>query len=191
MLILGIALTSCSKDKDKPKPSEFTYENVKYELDHGFLLYEEQVDSNSHLFTLSLLSQGIIFDTINEGMGIGDLVTFEVFSSSTTELNSGTYMSAGTSAPGTFEFGAFVINANFSNETFDKIGYIDSGYIDIDKSGDKYKITFDCFDRHDKSVKGYYEGSLEYFNYGNYKSQALNERKKNLISEQWPKTIRK
>ena len=165
LIMFSVAFVSCSKDDDKeePKNSEFIYEGVTYDLSHGFLMYEGEIESGSHSLILGLLSSGILVDSVGEGSGAGDYIAFEMLSTSETELDEGVYNSAGTTTPGSFHYGAFVINANFSEISFDLIGRIDSGMVDVEKDGSTYKISFDCADKDDKVVEGYFEGPLEYY----------------------------
>ena len=103
---------SCSKDDDndsKSTDSYFTYDGQKYALNKGYLEYEFQESSSVYFLELTICSSGITA-TSAIFTGIGDYICLGIYTSSKTELPTGTY--------------------HFSS-TLRQAGYVEYGEIDM------------------------------------------------------------
>ncbi len=178
MIAFSISLASCEKDDDDddyeiPKENHLMYDSKRYEITAGILEYYGQwwKGSNGFNFDISLFSSGIFFDEeIDDLSGQGNLITFEMFSSSETELMPGIYNFDADESykPGTFDWGLFVINYDIEDQTGEISGEIESGTVKVEKSGSLYRITIDCRDNQGKRLTGYFEGNLDFYDWSDF-----------------------
>ena len=101
-----------------------------------------------------------------------------MYSTSTTELNNGTYVydQYASEQALTFEYGFVVINYNFDNNSGDVDNDVASGSVQVSKDGSTYTIDIDCIDEVGKSFTGHYVGLLKYYNYEKKKSSREDKR---------------
>src|SRR6056300_1740226 len=98
--VLSLTFISCSDDDEKTGGS-FKYDNKTYELGQGELYYYGEDEPGVHIHNVILFSSGVTVDEDGEPTsGIGDYIAFELYSSSATQLDETTYMSAGVSSVG-------------------------------------------------------------------------------------------
>ena len=168
-LLAGLVLTGC-KDKEEVDPANtLSYDGTSYDLSKGILLDFGQLGTGQgHNIDLYLMSSGL---TVHEkgGMpdsasGKGELVFFEMFSPVANNLGVGTYNfdALQSAAASTFDFGETLVNANYQTGTGD-VYRIVSGKVVVEKANDIYTITFDCKDNLGKPIKGFYKGTLKYY----------------------------
>ena len=162
-LLFSTVFVSCSKDEEKTG-GKFKYDNETYELGQGEILYYGEIEPNVHMLDIILFSSGVKVDDTGEPIsGVGDYVAFEVLSSSATELNESTYMSAGVSEVGSIEYGMFMVNADIPNQTYDFVRFMSDATIDVEKDGDRYNLDFYGTDAEGVNVTGDYSGKLRYY----------------------------
>lgn len=162
--LLFLSLWGCSKDTVDLQ-NQFTYDGSDYPLSVG-ILENYGSASNVHYLDLTLYSSGISFNPVDEiAEGTGNVVYLEMYSSSSS-LATGTYTfdSGFTGSAGTFDMGMFGISLNM--ETFSgTVVYISSGTVTVAKSGSTYEITINCKTSDNKTIGGYFKGSLTYYDY--------------------------
>lgn len=185
LLLAGSVLISCDKDDDDvSKKNYLKIGETEYVLSSG--IYEnygqmEAVDFqyDGYNLDLTLLSSGLTSSTNSDGFpdisGSGQIIYFEMFSSKENEFDSRDYTFS-TSEPypvGTFDDGSFCINYSVENEDNNWID-ISSGKVTISKAGDTYSITIDCTSEKGDIIKGFFQGTLQYFDYtGQTKSTSM------------------
>ncbi|MDZ7612406.1 MAG: hypothetical protein U5K51_00765 [Flavobacteriaceae bacterium] len=174
-LILGIFILSnlfigCSDDDDddKAKNNELKVEDQVYGLNSGMLINVGQADDEitqykGYMQVVALVSEEI--DLINE-TGVGQLILFQLFSSSANTLDTGDYTFDATPPLNvkTFGGGGYTLNFDASADEIedDDLVAITSGTISVTKNGNSYEISAKCKDLNGKNVTAYYKGLLIY-----------------------------
>ena len=168
----SLLIASCNKDDEEKDGGKFTYDEVTYELVTGQLMSYGAYDS---VFNqgLVLFSSGINVDPVTGDAisGIGDFISFDLYSSNPDELDPVVYTSAGHTQAGSIEYGVFAINANMQSETADLMKLLVEVTLDVDKDGDRYVLDFTGSDPQGKNVEGHFEGPLDYFLYESKKKK--------------------
>lgn len=176
IVLLSLTFFACKKDtKDAELKSYFTYQDKNYELSKGMLQFygEYNVDPSTFNFDIMLLSSGLtLSETTGNLTGKGHAFIVEMFSSSETELVTGTYTFDinQTGDANSFDYGFFFLNGDASTEVAEVEAEIKSGTVKVEKTGSTYKITINCIDEFDKPITGFYEGTLQYSDYSGLKS---------------------
>lgn len=152
----------CSDDEDAPK-NYFSYNGVTTNITAGLLENFGVTDQPTYNFDITLY-KGLSYNQTSGLMGTGDLIYFELFSSSATELVPGTYTydALETTSANTFDAGLIAMGFEVANETADEIIYIASGTVTVKKDGSTYTIDIDCTSSGGGKISGYYKGSLSY-----------------------------
>lgn len=175
LFVISTLFVGCSDDEDTPK-NYFSYNGVTTNITAGLLENFGVTDQPTYNFDITLY-KGLSYNQTSGLMGTGDLIYFELFSSSATELVPGTYTydALETTNANTFDAGLIAMGFEVANETADEIIYIASGTITVKKDGSTYTIDIDCTSSDGKKISGYYKGSLAYGDYtdGRKKSSLI------------------
>lgn len=169
MLSATFVFTSCSSDDDDKTTNYIEYNGEQDDLTKGTLEYYGMGEGTGYNFDITLLSPNISWETET---GVGSGVYFELFSSSETELPSGTYTFSQTQNPLTFDDGGFIFNFNIATEEgIDED--ITDGTVKITNGGSTYTIEFNCTSTSGKTVKGHYSGALTYEDFSDMKAAKI------------------
>jgi hypothetical protein len=184
LAVFSIAFISCD-DEETSKDNSFKYDGKTYKIDEAYLGNFGGLEAKSTLSTYNLyldfLTSGITYDTDNvEFSGTGSYFTFEMFTTSATELVAGTYTYDiyETLEPGTFStYSEIGINCNFALENGTFLSIV-AGTIKVKLSDTKYEITIDCTLENNKKLTGYYKGTLNYYVYVDDSKNSIEKRKR-------------
>ncbi len=170
LLILGlisITFTGCSGNDDDTNflPNILKIGDDEYKLAGGILINKGQ-DPNTgegklydgHEVNLVLYSEGLTVDTNGESKGVGTTITFAAFSSTGTHLDNTTYTMITAVSP--YYVGMFFGRHENINE--DAL-MIQAGSLNVERTNNEYRITFNCKDISGKTVTGSFSGLLLYF----------------------------
>jgi hypothetical protein len=167
------ALTSCKKDDKSTKQGDyFTYDSKDYELSSGIIEYYGAGSGNGYNFDVTLYSSGISWNTTDMLLeGTGNLATFEMYSSSSSDLANGNYTfdSQNIENQGTFSTGIFGLEFNVTNFT-GTIVSISSGTVTVQKTDSNYELTINCKTTDNKTIEGHFNGPLTLIDYSLGKS---------------------
>jgi hypothetical protein len=180
-LLASVAFVGCKKDPvaDDPIPvvkeNQFTHDGSKYALSKMYLMNYGTSNSkgSSYNFDLLATSSGLTYDeTTDEFGGQGDAIYFEMFSSDSTGIASGTYISDTTHTDNalTFSYGECYINFNISNETGD-IYELASGNIVVVRTGTTYEFTLNGTTVNNKALTAYMKATPLVLDYSDMKSK--------------------
>lgn len=168
-LVLAIGFTSCKKDKDDDSngnggstaKNEMTIKGNSSTIIGGLQSDYGMVDSNIYNFDLLLWSDSIVYvDSTESIAGIGNILYFEMFTSSSTGLATGTYIFSNNLNANTFDIGEAAVNFDTETETGDELIETNSGTVTIDKDGDTYIIDIEMADGAGGTITAHYEGTL-------------------------------
>lgn len=166
ILLTGILILSgCSKPEE---PDQFRYTINDYPLQQGFIHnYGMPEGAAGYHFDVTIHSIGVSYNRDrHEFQGMGHLVFFQMFSSSATELASGTYQfSSGETAgaPLTFNLANFGMNVDFSEDTGILVNAV-SGVVKVSGTGEYRTFDFDCMTTTGEKVTGHYSGYMPAYN---------------------------
>lgn len=162
LFVISTLFVGCSDDEDAPK-NYITYDGVTKAISAGLLDYYGSAGLSSYNFDVTLYG-GFKYSQTTGFSGTGNYIYFELFSSSSTELVSGTYTFDATEsmAPNTFDIGELAFGYSIADETADVYKEIISGTAKVQKDGTTYTINIDCTASDGKKITGYYKGSLSY-----------------------------
>ncbi|MFY0625469.1 MAG: hypothetical protein JXR07_04185 [Reichenbachiella sp.] len=170
-LLSGSLFISCGGEDDEDNTPEIAnhmiIDGVEYDLSAGFIEnYGTDSWHEGYNTDLTLYSEGISVVN-NELVGAGHIIYFEMFSSTSSSLDSDDYnYSSNEPHPiGTFDYGLYLVNGNFETEEVEDIDDITEGTVSVSLTGNEYSITFDCVSFGEKEMSGYYKGTLEFFDY--------------------------
>jgi hypothetical protein len=154
-------LSSCKKDNSGPS-NNITYNGKAYDISKGYLENKGLWNTGLYEFDLTLASENITMTENSNASGVGNATSFQMLSSSATELSAGSYTfsTAGTTA-NTFAgyVGLDFDIANVSGTLLNLVG----GTVTIKKDGDNYDITFNGVIATGKTITGAYKGTLIYY----------------------------
>lgn len=162
VLITGtLIFTGCSKPEE---PDQFRYTVNEYPLQQGFIHnYGIQEGATGYNFDVTIHSSGISYNRDrHEFQGTGHIVFFQMFSSSATELASGTYQfSVGETAgtPLTFNVANFGMEVSFAEDTGTLVTAV-SGVIKVSGTGEYRTIDFECMTTTGEKVTGHFNGFI-------------------------------
>ena len=184
ILLSLIIFAGCKKDsKESTFNNYIKYDGKTYDLDKGLIENWGQWDEDeAYNLDLYLISSGITLiesgDDWDIASGKGHGIYFEMYASSSTQLDNGTYdYDAWGWEAGTFDYGWVSINYDVALDDAEIDQDIEGGTVTINKSGDTYEITINCTDEDGKSVTGYYKGTLKYYDYDKKKSTRADKRR--------------
>ena len=182
VLLSLFIFTGCKKDKDGDSPNNyFKYEGKTYTINKGILENYGEEDAGVYNLDLTLISSGInLIESQGEivgATGTGNIIYFEMFTTSETKLDNGTYEFDYSAEAGTFDDGELLINYNTENYQAEIDQYINEGTVKVVKNGDIYEITINCTDEDGKSVTGYFKGTLKWYDQSDKKSTKTDKRR--------------
>jgi hypothetical protein len=157
--ILLLVFTGCTKEEE---PDHFRYTVNDYPLQQGFIHnYGMPEGGYGYNFDVTLYSSGVSYNRDrHEFQGSGNVVFFQMFSSSATELSPGTYQFStdeAAGAPSTFNVANFGMNVNFSDETGTIVSSV-SGTVKVSGTGEYRTFDFDCMTGTGEKVTGHFNG---------------------------------
>lgn len=162
LLIMG-----CKKDENKSSATglgTLTYDGITYELDKGVLIYVGDFSTGTHLMNLTLCTSGIWYDPSEYGFrGIGDEVVLGLYSSSATELPTGTYSYSDIVATNQLSHGYLSLGANCTEDTYEKMVSFSDGTVTIVKTGSTYEITITGQDEGLKAISVTFKGQFNFY----------------------------
>ena len=179
LVATSLVIASCDDDNDKDSGSGTAIVgNITATFTKGALEYYGAHSDDTHNFDIYLGSSNVNFANKT---GTGDLLYFELFTDSDT-FNGGTFDYNSDETEGTFGQAFLIINGNWSNETAEHYFEITGGTVTVTKSG-TYDITYTLTGYEynletfqpiggPESISGSYSGSLEYFDYTDFKSKT-------------------
>jgi hypothetical protein len=183
VLLPLVIFAGCKKDKDGDSPNNYIkYEGKTYTINQGILENYGEEDEGVYNLDLTLFSSGINL-IVSEGeivgaTGKGNVIYFEMFTTSETQLDAGTYeFDYYSEEAGTFDDGEILINYDAEDYQADIDQYINHGTVTVAKSGDIYEIRINCTDEDDKSVTGYFKGTLTWYDASKKKSTNTDKRR--------------
>ena len=184
-LVICLAIMACKKDDKKTPKNYFKIGDKTYAVANASLqnwgMDIDTTDSwvyDGYNVNMSLFSNGLTLETTSNGhlnlLGRGQILFFELYSSSGTRLDNGVYTFDTSSGPyqvGTFDYSDYSLSwdATSSNNVWT---YVSSGEITINSNGPDYELTIDCIDKHGAKVTGHYAGTFQYFNYEDFKKSS-------------------
>ena len=168
LLTVVLMFTGCSKPEE---PDHFRYTVNDYPLQQGFIHnYGIPKGATGFNFDVTLYSPGISYNHNNhEFQGSGHVIFFQMYSSSATELASGTYQFStenSSGAPSTFNEANFGINVNFSEETGTIVSAV-SGSVMVEGTGEYRTFNFNCTTATGEKVTGHYNGYIPVYDMRN------------------------
>jgi hypothetical protein len=136
----------CSEDNNDINNIEnglLIIDGIEYALTGGYIQYEGQIsESEGHIFGIYLHTSGIDLETLK---GTGHLVILQLITETDDDVKTGTY-SKDVAAGEVGWFQSFIImDFEIENPGTSSVSYeVNSGIIDIDKSGEVYKLNLDA-----------------------------------------------
>jgi hypothetical protein len=174
ILVLSLILVSCKKDKDKGPTNYFKVGGTTYELSTGIL---ENYGTDPGYYEgynldLTLITDGISVSAGDVWSGSGKAIYFEIFSTSSAYLPSGTYDYDNTTSPSltfSFDLSLYVLDLDFPDAGTPV--QIISGTVTVVKDGSTYDITLsDGENNSGDAITAHYKGTLKYFDESGKKS---------------------
>jgi len=164
LLIIPLLFQACNKDDDEVvQKNHILYNDAEYGLDDGFFQFFGKLDPSAtgFNFDIYLFSSGLTFNN-NQFNGSGNLIFFEMFSSVSSELATGTYTfdSNETGNANTFDDGFLIINFDVSTQTGTQV-IINGGTVKVTKTDTMFEFNIDCTTADGKTLTGFYKGILE------------------------------
>ena len=164
--MLGIVFVSCKKDEEDPTPQKtnfFSIDGTEYSLSAGFTEEYGGSEATGYNFDLTVHSSGLTYREGDLISGQGEELYFELWSTSSTGLASGTYTSSISEAPNTYTYGEIYININAGDLSADAAYEATSGSVTITVSGSTYSVNFDLTITGGGKLTGNYTGALPNF----------------------------
>jgi hypothetical protein len=184
ILLSMIIFAGCKKDKKESSFSNYVkYDSKMYPIDKGVLEnYGQWEEDGAYNLDLTLFSEGITLlesgGEISGATGKGHGIYLEMYTSSPSQLDNGTYeYDYWSEEAGTFDYGWVTINYDAAIKDAEIDQDIEGGTVTVTKTGDTYEITINCTDEDGKSVTGYYKGTLKYYDYDKKKSTKADKRR--------------
>ena len=140
-----------------------TFKGTTTNVTNGIeLQYGDWSNPGEYNFDLMILGEGITYSASGDSLaGTGNYLYFEMFTSDSTTLASGTYnFNANSTAAGIFDIGEGFQNYNMSTGTSDDYLEATTGTVTIDRDGDTYIIDIEISDGAGGTITAHYEGTL-------------------------------
>lgn len=161
-------LISCEDEINGPE-NYFTVHLTDYEISTGIIRNYGKLLSHSegYNFDLTLFAEEVIYESENNTFkGYGNLIHFELFSSSQLEIVEGLYTFDPERTENIFTFSRSHVNYNYNFEnSTGSCPEIKQGTINIKKDNNIFIIEIDCKISNNTSVKGFYKGSLNHYSF--------------------------
>ncbi len=155
MLSIGIVFTSCKKDKNE-KVNGFSLNGKTYTTTHGYIQSQSYPPSSS-IHYVYLCSDGLTMVSNTGASGTGDYLMLSFVSSSPDKLIAGEY-----TFPQTL-YAYFWIGVSPTSGVSEEYGLNAAGKstVTVNVNGDTYEIDYSIAIASDKTITGYYKGTLE------------------------------
>jgi hypothetical protein len=172
--IISFLVIGCEKENETEeikKTNHLKIGDTEYNLTTGTLENYGQDEAgiyDVHNTDLTLFSDGITITDEDEELvisGSGQIIYFEMFSSTGTSLDIGTYnFNIQPFSLKTFDYADYIIDWN---DTVDDDDWteIASGEVTVTKNSNEYEITINCIDKNGLKITGFFKGTLLYFDY--------------------------
>lgn len=163
-LALGLIFSGCKKDDDNSSSQNyFKVGDTQYELSAATLLgWEETNVKGVFDVDLALYSKDIKVTSPTVTTGEGNILYFQMYSSSLTDLPDGSYSYGleSNQKAGVLWAADAMINYDFATEESDKNISLKSGTVTVSKSGSEYTINITATGASGETITGYYKGTL-------------------------------
>lgn len=145
------------------QPNEIQYDGAKYPLTKGYLEYYGNLGGteNFYNFDVTLVDNGITI-TQTTGVGTGNVIYMEMWSSLPSDLDPGTYVFAANRSPLTLSTGSCFLNFNIATSLGTVLNCSGASVI-VSKSGTNYNFDITYSLATGKTVRAYYKGALIYY----------------------------
>jgi hypothetical protein len=172
LLFFSLSLFTCSggdddNDNDNNSPSQSDVLSVigtDYELESGNLSnFGPSSTSNAVNIDLDLFSSGISVVGC-EAEGSGQDIYFEMWTSDEAFLDSGTYEIVSDDNYSLFDitYADYILDLDVDSNSDPDWIILDSGTVNVERSGNNYTISWDTIDENGNVVAGSYSGKLSY-----------------------------
>jgi len=152
-----------------------TYNNTNYPLTKAYFFYYGAIGDNPNSFNFDIFLSDNGIDIVNE-TGQGNLVYFEAWSNSATDLTAGNYTFNISGDPNTYTIGMFGFNFNFGTGVGD-IFEVTGGNFVISKTGNEHIINASLTLDNNKTLTVSFKGVFTFMDYTQKKSATKNFRK--------------
>jgi hypothetical protein len=178
LVTVGTLLTNCDEENNSSR-DYLKIGDTEYAVSYGILenwgsmsdgVAGEDWSFDGYNIDFTLCSEGVGLiegDKAIEHSGDGQMIYFELLSSSNTSLASGVYNFDDKSVPCpvmTFDYASYSTDWNESNLKNNWV-WITSGSITVSRNGSQYDISINCKDENDLPVIGHFKGTLSYYNH--------------------------
>lgn len=168
LLFLIVSFSACEKAEEQ-SDNYMMYNDIKYPLTGGILVYDGLETDESFDYDLVLFSKGIevhqtggVLDSLS---GHGDGIEFSLYSTLEKKLATGNYFFD------PFKFGndstfdqaraIFDYQLSFKGEGYHGAEmFINGGVFSVLSNGSKYEIVFNCTSEDGATITGYYKGDI-------------------------------
>lgn len=165
ILMLGITIAGCKKDKDPGIKSYLQVNDTTVTLTHGTLKYYG-ADTEGYWFGLGLLTSAITIDAAGYWENSGSVIDFEILSTSENSLSSGIYSyPISDSYYPLFSISESNHCLNWSEAGMNEWNILEICSLTIVNNNNSYIIDFAGIDENGDNVEGHYEGTLEYWDW--------------------------
>lgn len=135
-------------------------------MSHGIVINYGS-DNSVYNMEFALLSPGLIMHEIDgypdSISGTGHVIIFSVNTSGSDKITPGNYTFSDSYLAGTFDAGMYQLNWDSQGNPDPDFTEITAGTIKIIGSGATYELSFTGKDGNNKTISGYYKGSLKYY----------------------------
>jgi hypothetical protein len=154
---------SCSDETPTFTPSinQFEIDSLTIGLINGAIRNNQDTVNGAENFEIVLAGAGITINGIGDVTGIGSTINFNLYSTSATEFTAGTYTFNEEINPGTISEVYAQINYDSSTPEDDKVIGLVGGQIVVTVKVDIYSLNFSFITSDNKTLKGFYKGSLQ------------------------------
>lgn len=167
MLLLGFAIAGCKKDSAKNETKNYVnVDGTEYEISKGFIT-NYGLNNSAYNLDLVLISSGL---TIHEIMGMpdsvsgtGNVIYFEMYSSSSDKIALGDYNYNDSGNAGSFDYAEYMVNWNSALQPNSAGLEIKTGSVKVISNGNEYELSFSGTNASNTTITGYYKGSLNYY----------------------------
>jgi hypothetical protein len=166
--LASLVLTGCKKSDDRKNYVQVG--GTSYDLVLGDLEYYGPI-SEGYDIDMNLLTEGITLDNKGFTTGAGTWIWFELHSSESDGLPSGTYEFS----PSTDTYQ--LLNAEHclswvfgEASTWISLDHSKAGYMKVVRDGSRYEVTFKGVDEEGNTVKGNFSGTFALYDFSSTKS---------------------
>ncbi len=163
-------LFACTEDEPIIKKNIVLINGRTVNISEGILVSQGKLSSQEkagYSFRLILFTSGIKFSSTGDLLGRGDVIIFELYSSTSSELTTGTYKfdPYKNQDANSFDYGEFILGYSLTDWMCEAYDYIKDGTITIKKTSNTYEIKIDCIVMSDGKLTGYYKGAPTFYNW--------------------------